>query len=94
MLRSHGCFLLGKKQEGRDMTARNQAFGIFEGIMRVSRDKGDTQGGRYIYIYIYIVLEQGPSSSMTTMDNRVERGTRWGGCNVLYYFVFVSSCKQ
>jgi hypothetical protein len=29
------------------------------------------------------LLEQGPSSSMTTMDNRVG-GTRRGGCNVLY----------
>jgi hypothetical protein len=30
------------------------------------------------------ILEQGPSSSMTTIDNRVGRGTRRGGCNVLY----------
>ncbi|KAA8623853.1 Interferon-induced GTP-binding protein mx2 [Pyrenophora tritici-repentis] len=29
------------------------------------------------------LLEQGPSSSTTTVDNRV-RGTRRGGCNVLY----------
>jgi hypothetical protein len=30
------------------------------------------------------VLEQGPSSSMTTMGNRVGGGTRWGGYHVLY----------
>jgi hypothetical protein len=30
------------------------------------------------------LLKQGPSGSMTTIDNRVGGGTRRGGCNVLY----------
>jgi len=38
------------------------------------------------------LLKQGPSGSMTTMDNRVGGGTRWGGCNVLYSVYFV--CKD
>jgi hypothetical protein len=40
--------------------------------------------GLMIFFERFLLLEQGPSSSMTTIDNRVGRGTRRGGCNVLY----------
>jgi WD40 repeat protein len=41
-------------------------------------------GGSGKFLICRVLLEQGPSSSMTTMDNRVG-GTRRGGCNVLYF---------
>jgi hypothetical protein len=37
-----------------------------------------------VKVDIFKLLEQGPSSSKATMDNRVRRGTRRSGCKVLY----------